>query len=136
MLGAMVDPTSQAEPDAAVAATSSASTAQDDTRSGDVEEEVAPAPTPFDHPLFLPAVCIGFTVWFGYDNPNPFPVHIPVGSRNRIDPAPQGQGQVTSFQPGRRALVFSVPLGGTWWVDSLQAVAGPNTTPCSAPGVY
>ena len=67
MLGAMVDPTSQAEPDAAVAAASNASTAQDDTRSGDVDEEVAPAPTPFDHPLFLPAVCIGFTVWFGYD---------------------------------------------------------------------
>jgi len=29
--------------------------------------EPGPAPTPFDHPLFLPAVCIGFTVWFGYD---------------------------------------------------------------------
>jgi hypothetical protein len=35
----------------------------------DFEEEVeaGPAPTPFDHPFFLPAVCIGFTVWFGYD---------------------------------------------------------------------
>jgi hypothetical protein len=25
------------------------------------------APTPFDHPLFLPVVCIGFAIWFGYD---------------------------------------------------------------------
>ena len=31
------------------------------------EVETGPAPTPFDHPLFLPAVCIGFTLWFGYD---------------------------------------------------------------------
>ena len=29
--------------------------------------ETPPAPTPFDHPFFLPAVCIGFTLWFGYD---------------------------------------------------------------------
>jgi hypothetical protein len=25
------------------------------------------APTPFDHPLFLPVLLIGFTLWFGYD---------------------------------------------------------------------
>ncbi len=33
----------------------------------DEEVETGPAPTPFDHPFFLPAVCIGFTLWFGYD---------------------------------------------------------------------
>lgn len=31
------------------------------------EIETGPAPTPFDHPFFLPAVCIGFSLWFGYD---------------------------------------------------------------------
>ncbi len=35
--------------------------------STDEEVETGPAPTPFDHPFFLPAVCIGFTLWFGYD---------------------------------------------------------------------
>lgn len=29
--------------------------------------EAGPAPTPFDHPFFLPAVCVGFSLWFGYD---------------------------------------------------------------------
>ncbi len=28
-------------------------------------EEVAP--TPFDHPLFLPVLLTGLTLWFGYD---------------------------------------------------------------------
>jgi hypothetical protein len=37
------------------------------TASDEVAAEPGPAPTPFDHPFFLPAVCIGFTLWFGYD---------------------------------------------------------------------
>lgn len=43
--------------------------AADDTLAEGVDDEIeaGPAPTPFDHPLFLPAVCIGFTLWFGYD---------------------------------------------------------------------
>ncbi len=43
--------------------------AADDALAAGVDEEVeaGPAPTPFDHPLFLPAVCIAFTLWFGYD---------------------------------------------------------------------
>jgi hypothetical protein len=34
------------------------------------EDEVqldGPAETPFDHPLFLPAILAGLWVWFGYD---------------------------------------------------------------------
>lgn len=27
----------------------------------------APAPTPFDHPMFLPALLFAFALWFGYD---------------------------------------------------------------------
>jgi hypothetical protein len=26
-----------------------------------------PAPTPFDHPLFLPVLLVGLSAWFGYD---------------------------------------------------------------------
>jgi hypothetical protein len=29
--------------------------------------EEAPAPTPFDHPMFLPALLFAFALWFGYD---------------------------------------------------------------------
>jgi hypothetical protein len=42
--------------------------------SGDLDEgldedfdEEGPAPTPFDHPLFLPGLLLAFTLWFGYD---------------------------------------------------------------------
>ena len=29
--------------------------------------EEAPAPTPFDHPMFLPVLLFAFALWFGYD---------------------------------------------------------------------
>ena len=35
--------------------------------SGDPEEVEEQAPTPFDHPLFLPVLLSGLTLWFGYD---------------------------------------------------------------------
>jgi hypothetical protein len=34
---------------------------------GDVDIPDVPPPTPFDHPLFIPIVCFGFTLYFGYD---------------------------------------------------------------------
>ena len=33
----------------------------------DPEETEEQAPTPFDHPLFLPVLLAGLTLWFGYD---------------------------------------------------------------------
>jgi hypothetical protein len=33
----------------------------------EASETEAPAPTPFDHPLFLPALLFAFALWFGYD---------------------------------------------------------------------
>jgi len=33
----------------------------------DPEEVEEQAPTPFDHPLFLPELLGGLTLWFGYD---------------------------------------------------------------------
>ena len=35
-------------------------------QSGDSDPEER-ASTPFDHPFFLPALLIAFTLWFGYD---------------------------------------------------------------------
>jgi hypothetical protein len=35
--------------------------------STDEEIETGPAPTPFAPPFFLPAVCLGLTLWFAYD---------------------------------------------------------------------
>ena len=38
---------------------------------GALEESAAaqeqPTQTPFDHPMFLPAILMGLTLWFGYD---------------------------------------------------------------------
>ena len=31
------------------------------------EPKQGPPPTPFDHPLFLPALLLAFMLWFGYD---------------------------------------------------------------------
>ena len=39
---------------------------RDDDEYDDSEDE-GPAPTPFDHPLFLPALLFAFMLWFGYD---------------------------------------------------------------------
>ena len=39
---------------------------QTDSTSTEVEEEEQ-APTPFDHPLFLPTLLTGLALWFGYD---------------------------------------------------------------------
>lgn len=33
----------------------------------DDDEEDGPAPTPFDHPMFLPVLFVAFALWFGYD---------------------------------------------------------------------
>lgn len=46
-------------------------TTQDDDKSvedqADKPAEQAPPPTPFDHPLFLPALLLAGMLWFGYD---------------------------------------------------------------------
>jgi len=39
---------------------------RDEPADGD-EHGDGPPPTPFDHPLFLPIILLGLSVWFGYD---------------------------------------------------------------------
>lgn len=36
-------------------------------RESEAAEDEAPAPTPFDHPMFMPALLFAFALWFGYD---------------------------------------------------------------------
>jgi hypothetical protein len=47
-------------------ADSTASDAEHNASGADQEEEEQ-APTPFDHPLFLPVLLSSLTLWFGYD---------------------------------------------------------------------
>jgi hypothetical protein len=52
---------------------------------GTEEEEEEQAPTPFDHPLFLPVLLTGLTLWFGYDGfLNPDPEMMEHGTFNRV----------------------------------------------------
>ena len=36
-------------------------------KNAEEEPKQGPPPTPFDHPLFLPALLLAFMLWFGYD---------------------------------------------------------------------
>ncbi len=45
---------------------------------------------------------------FGYDNPNPYAVSIPIGSLNFFFPSPQGRGQPTQFASGRQNRVVTI----------------------------
>lgn len=38
-----------------------------DREEPDSNQPEGPAPTPFDHPLFLPVLLVGLALWFGYD---------------------------------------------------------------------
>lgn len=63
---------------------------------------------------------------FGYQNPNPAPVRIPIGPRNRFTPAPESRAQPTVFATGRQANVFEadlLPLGA-WQLDGALATPG------------
>ena len=42
---------------------------EDETRHnrGEAPERRGPPPNPLYHPLFLPVLLVGFTLWFGYD---------------------------------------------------------------------
>ncbi len=63
-------------------AAQSTQSAQAPEVSDDYEE---PAPTPFDHPLFLPVLLAGLTLWFGYDGwLNTDPEMLEHGTFNRV----------------------------------------------------
>jgi len=78
-----------------------------------------------------------FTATFGYVNPNAVSVTIPVGSGNRLSPAPEDRGQPTTFASGRVDTAFTVSAvpNGTdivWTVNGKTATASSSfTTSCT-----
>ncbi len=51
-----------------------------------------------------------FTILLGYYNRNDYPVDVPVGAENRIEPGGPDHGQPTHFLPGRSWGVFTIPV--------------------------
>ena len=76
--------------------------------------------------------------YFGYENPNPQPVTIPVGAENYFAPGAADRGQPTVFQPGRSAAwpagSFGVAFSGeslVWSLDGATAQAAPDSPLCA-----
>ena len=55
-----------------------------------------------------------FTILLGYYNRNDFPVDVPVGAENRIEPGGPDHGQPTHFLPGRAWGVFTIVVPEDW----------------------
>ncbi len=75
-----------------------------------------------------------FTAFFGYSNPNSYPVTIEVGKDNQFTPSPDSQGQTTTFEPGSQTAVFTVASKGdslVWHLDGKIAEANKNSGGCS-----
>lgn len=57
-----------------------------------------------------------YRAYFGYDNPNSYPVEIPVSGgtygSNRFSPGPAHRGQINRFNPGRVHGAFAVDFDG------------------------
>jgi hypothetical protein len=71
------------------------------------------------------------SVW-GYENPNLFPVGIPLSLDNRFVPGVEDRGQPTVFQPGRVVAAFAVVFGGAliWHLDGHTEAASIGQPPC------
>jgi hypothetical protein len=99
----------------------------------------SPAPTPAPPLPVTPVVeCItdngngSFTAKFGYDNPNPTSIPIPVGDNNRFVPNRFELNLPTTFLPGRQRNVFRVSSSGSplsWVVNGKTATASQNSSP-------
>jgi hypothetical protein len=77
---------------------------------------------------------VSLTVKFGYNNPNPYPVTVPLGSLNTFIPTPVNRGQPTVFNPGRQRQAFSVTMGAnsaaTWILDGRLIKFSRNFSRC------
>jgi len=75
--------------------------------------------------------------WFGYRNPDPTVVVIPIGPDNFFLPPPADRGQPASFDPGEFHRVFFIefPATGlvTWTLASVQAPADRTLPSCDGP---
>jgi hypothetical protein len=75
------------------------------------------------------------TVRLGYNNPNPYPVTIPIGTRNTFLPTPSNRNQPTQFLPGRQQRVFAITLTNVnqvaaWFLDGRIVSFSRNFNRC------
>ncbi len=74
------------------------------------------------------------TAEFGYTNTDTVSRVIPIGERNRFNPAPWDRGQITEFKPGKHSRQFKVTFnkGGTlvWILLGGTATASSDTKRC------
>ena len=77
-----------------------------------------------------------FTAHFGYLNPNAYPVSLPVGAKNKIDPAPKDRGQPTVFASGTSDGAFTVTAPTavtlTWTLNGKAVTASAASPGCAA----
>jgi hypothetical protein len=68
----------------------------------------------------------------GYENPNPFTIHIPVGPLNKLTPGDPERGQPAEFKPGLNNGVASVKINDspTWNLNGLEAQLGSSLKDC------
>ena len=76
-----------------------------------------------------------FTVRFGYENPNPVAITIPVGLGNFFAPLPIDRGQPTTFLPGRQQNVVTATgrYGILVWTLDGRAAVGLINSPNQCP---
>jgi RHS repeat-associated protein len=78
-----------------------------------------------------------YRAWFGYNNPNPYDVTVPLGNTNKFTPAPTNRGQPTVFVPGRWRFVFSLEFNAgqnlVWSLNGKTSTASQNGPATSGP---
>lgn len=93
-------------------------------------------------PLTPVLICVhvndkhSFTAFFGYNNPNSYPVTVAIGNDNRFTPNPGDRGQPTTFEPGSSGAVFAVTSPENslvWHLENTVAEANKNSQECSQP---
>jgi hypothetical protein len=74
-----------------------------------------------------------FTAVMGYLNPNPFPIHIPVGAINYFSPGPVDRAQPNEFLEGLNTGAFSLRFDGplAWHLPAKVAAITPESPVCS-----
>ncbi|HEY8217115.1 MAG TPA: hypothetical protein VIH82_08270 [Acidimicrobiia bacterium] len=78
-----------------------------------------------------------YAVW-GYENTGTSTVEIAVGTNNRFDPTPEGRGQPTRFEVGRKTNVFYVGFDGSnlaWVINGTAVTANKSSTSCNTSSV-
>jgi uncharacterized repeat protein (TIGR01451 family) len=75
-------------------------------------------------------------VW-GYQNPNHFAVHVPVGGDNELGGLASGQNPPTTFEPGRMVGEFQTPFEAdvgslSWTLTGTTATAAGGSRRCTA----